>query len=267
LVRRIFYRGSWKLGGRFHGGWWQQIKSDLRCQIYINDESTVEQDYSGLHINLLYGLKGLKAIKDPYTVDDLELDMKPIEQRKCIKALALMTINAKTEKKAFGAFRDDQPKGSATKRFKDKTLKVMLESFKEKNPQIADDLCTDKGVELMAIDGRITAKIINHFTTKGIPVLTVHDSYITSNEHTGLVRTLMNRATSEELNGLIVDVGQEGVGVDQVRNFRNMGSTNEYIDMYKLLRTDKRTEEYKHRLRQYTEYRIQNTEYKKENIE
>ena len=24
FVRRVFYRGNWTLGGRFHGGWWQR---------------------------------------------------------------------------------------------------------------------------------------------------------------------------------------------------------------------------------------------------
>ena len=49
IVRRVFYRGDWNLGGRFHGGFWQQISEDWRSQILINDHLTVEQDFSGLH--------------------------------------------------------------------------------------------------------------------------------------------------------------------------------------------------------------------------
>ena len=50
FVRRVFYRGNWNLGGRFHGGWWQNISEDWRKQIYINNESTIEQDLSLIHI-------------------------------------------------------------------------------------------------------------------------------------------------------------------------------------------------------------------------
>ena len=45
FVRRIFYRENWNLGGRYHGGWWQQIPSELRKDILINDQHTVEVDY------------------------------------------------------------------------------------------------------------------------------------------------------------------------------------------------------------------------------
>jgi hypothetical protein len=34
-VRRIFSRGSWDMHGRFYGGWWQQINSELRrCSMH-----------------------------------------------------------------------------------------------------------------------------------------------------------------------------------------------------------------------------------------
>ena len=182
FVRRVFYRGDWNLGGRFHGGWWQSIKEDWRKQIYLNDEATIEQDYSGLHINLLYGLQGLQPQEDPYTIDAL-LGFKEAEQRKIVKGIALMGINAKNPKKAFTAFRQDQQTGSVEKSMTDKQLQLLLDGFKEKHPAIADSICTDKGVELMAVDGRITSKVINYFTQKNIPVLTVHDSYITPHTH------------------------------------------------------------------------------------
>jgi hypothetical protein len=81
FVRRVFYRADWNLGGRFHGGWWQGIKEDWRKQIYINDESTIEADYSGLHVNLLYGLQGLQPPKeDHYELEHILLDFTVKEQ-------------------------------------------------------------------------------------------------------------------------------------------------------------------------------------------
>ena len=103
FVRRIFYRGSWNLGGRIHGGFWQQIKEE-RINILINDFRTVEQDYSGLHINLAYGLEGLDPLEDdPYLLDPL-FNVTTQEQREWVKVLSLMIINAKDEISGIRAF-------------------------------------------------------------------------------------------------------------------------------------------------------------------
>ena len=111
----------------------KNIKEDYRKQIYINDNSTIEQDYSGLHINLLYGLQGVQPQKDPYTLDKL-LGFSADAQRKIVKGLALMGINARSPQKAFSAFRNEQPTGSLEKTLKDKQLQILLDAFKEKTP-------------------------------------------------------------------------------------------------------------------------------------
>lgn len=244
------YRGDWNLGGRFHGGWWQSIKEDWRKQIYLNDEATIEQDYSGLHINLLYGLQGLQPQEDPYTIDAL-LGFKEAEQRKIVKGIALMGINAKNPKKAFAAFRQDQQTGSVERSLEDKQLQLLLDGFKEKHPAIADSICTDKGVELMAVDGRITSKVINYFTQKNIPVLTVHDSYITPHTHTGELRRVMNEAVTEELKGFKINIEQQGVGLDQVQAFKNSDRTNTLDYSYEAIPSYNRTEGYSNRLKRH----------------
>ena len=71
----------------------------------------------------------------------------------------------------------------------------------------------------MKIDGNITAKIINHFTSKKLPILTVHDSYITSYDLTGELRTAMNQSIKEELNGYEINIDQDYIGIDQIRSF------------------------------------------------
>ena len=44
FVRRIFSRCDWNCNGRFYGGFWQQVGSEYRKHIYINDSPTVEVD-------------------------------------------------------------------------------------------------------------------------------------------------------------------------------------------------------------------------------
>ena len=253
FVRRIFYRGDWNLGGRFHGGWWQRVGEDWRRQIYINNEPTVEQDYSGLHINLLYGLEGVQPEGDPYHLD-LILDVDANEQRAIVKGLVLIALNAATPKKAFQSFRKKQPVGSFTKKLKDKELNPLLEAFKEKHPLIKDSLCCDKGVSLMKLDGKITARVINYFTNKAIPILTIHDSYITQHRYTGLLKEVMNDAISEELNGLKVNIKQDGAGIDQIQAFRNIDRSNVNDYKYDSIRTYKATKGYTLRMKEHNQW-------------
>ena len=165
-----------------------------------------------------------------------------------------MGINAKNPKKAFSAFRQDQKTGSVEKSMTDKQLQLLLDGFKEKHPAIADYICTDKGVELMAVDGRITARVINHFTKRQIPVLTVHDSYITPHTHTGELRRVMNDAVTEELNGFKINIEQEGVGLDQIQAFKNTDRANALDYSYDAIPSYDRTKGYNNRLKRHNKW-------------
>ena len=203
FVRRIFYRGDWNLGGRYHGGWWQQIPSELRKHILIDGNQTQEIDFSGFHISLAYGLEGLSPPTDPYALNLTDPRLSDKQQRSAVKLLALTAINAKDRKTAFMAFRNEMNReqvGEENKiSFTDDLLTVLLEGFLSENPSIAHYLCADKGVELMAIDGNITSRLIEHFTYKNIPILTVHDSYIVEFEYEDELIRVMNDACAKEL--------------------------------------------------------------------
>ena len=122
------------------------------------------------------------------------------EQKAIIKGLVLSAVNTKDRKSAFQAFRQDQEKRSAEKLLKNAQLTKFLDAFCADNQPIAHYLCNDMGVKLMAMDGRITAKVINHFTNKGIPVLTVHDSYLIDIEYQKELHEVMSDAITSELD-------------------------------------------------------------------
>ena len=122
------------------------------------------------------------------------------EQKAIIKGLVLSAVNAKDRKSAFQAFRQDQEKRSAEKLLKNAQLTKFLDAFCADNQPIAHYLCNDMGVKLMAMDGRITAKVINHFTNKGVPVLTVHDSYLIDIEYQKELHEVMSDAITSELD-------------------------------------------------------------------
>ena len=116
FVRRVFSRGDWNCNGRFYGGFWQQVGSEYRKHIYINDTPTVEVDYKGLHAAILSAEKGVVYSGDRYDLGSTvcaRLDKQ--QQRSAVKLLVLASINAKDRKSAFAAFRQAQPTGSVKK--------------------------------------------------------------------------------------------------------------------------------------------------------
>lgn len=257
FVRRIFYRANWNLGGRFHGGWWQRLDSDYRSRIMINGEPTVELDYSGMHVSLIYGLSKELPPKDPYTVPLIDKNDSQDQQRKWIKSLVLQSLNAKSKVSAFKAFRSDQEAGSPEKKFKDHKLNTLIEAFIDKNPIVRPFIGKDKGVELMALDGRITASIMKHFTDKNIPILTVHDSFIVPHQHSGALRAVMNTAVKQELEGFTINVTQDVIGIDQYNSFKAQEPNNTYFH-HQLSRNLPRTiqcDEYKNRYEAFCEWR------------
>jgi hypothetical protein len=44
--RRVFSRADWSMNGRFYGGWWQRVNDDWRSKIFIDDQPTIEVDFS-----------------------------------------------------------------------------------------------------------------------------------------------------------------------------------------------------------------------------
>jgi len=70
FVRRVFNNSSFDEGGRFYGGWWQRIDGELRKDIRLNNASTVEIDFSSLHVILAYSEAGIDYWQlgrtDPY---------------------------------------------------------------------------------------------------------------------------------------------------------------------------------------------------------
>jgi hypothetical protein len=101
-------------------------------------------------------------------------------ERKMFKLLLLVLINADSERKVIGGFRD---KASAdVKRIlgslKDDTIKPLLQRVKDAHPRIADYFHSDAGVNFQFIDSRITEAILMRMTEQGIPCLPIQDSYI-----------------------------------------------------------------------------------------
>jgi len=200
-VRRIFNRASFEHGGRFYGGFWQRIGSELRSAIRINDEPTVELDYSAHHIRVAYANEGLIGPDDPYDLGEIlpEYEGNTALQRKDVKSLTLICMNAKSPSNAFSSFRHRVKEaieaGERTGEIPSlKLCKKLLNAFIERNPDIEVYMNSDKGIEFMNTDSRVSDRIIDHFVRQRIPILSIHDSYIVPAQYEDELREQMTKA-------------------------------------------------------------------------
>ena len=220
FVRRIFSRGDWNLHGRLYGGFWQQVSETLRKDIFINGNPTIELDYKALHVTLLYAQFLNEQKIWPYGEDPYDLKIQlsrsvPRDiQRKRVKSIILQAINANSRKAAFSAFRDNAKAGTPEKRLTNKYLERLLEAFLDEHPDLRRFIATDTGVDLMRVDGDITEEIIRLMTKRGIPVLTIHDSYIVERHRFADLRAVMATAA---IHGAGYDLfaEQENIEVDR----------------------------------------------------
>ena len=202
FVRRIFNNNSWRDGGRFHGGCWQQIPGKMRRCIHLNDgkEGCSEVDYSGLHIVMLYGMEDISYWdqdgEDPYKLTDYEVSER---MRQLLKVVLLIAVNAKSRSAAVSAIKKeinfDRMTYGWTKQ-ENIDIETIIEAFAERHAPIKKYLFSGQGVKLQHLDSQIAERVIDHFTKQDIPVLCVHDSFLIDVLYENdLVRLMVNAFT------------------------------------------------------------------------
>ena len=227
FTSREFSDKSWKQGGRYVGGWWQQIPSEYRCEIRINNKPTIELDYSEYYCALLYAEKGIHywetSDKDPYALKEGKRDFFPgrkflpenrITQknqmsainRRCVKLLFKLLLDAETLEVAYSAFRkiirDNQPAWADRINWTNKHLNEITNSIRETHNPIAEYLGSGSGTKLHFADSEITAKLLKYFTTRGIVVLTLNGSYVVQEEYLEELKLIIKKLWSEEIQKL-----------------------------------------------------------------
>jgi hypothetical protein len=195
FVRRVFNNGSWKDGGRYYGGWWQGIPEEWRIRIRINGLPTSEVDYSGLHIVLLYQLKGIDYWmdigSDPYQIPELEQSSR---MRDILKQILLASINSKDRESTRKAIQKEInfDKGSYGW-IQEESIDIddIITLFEEQHSPIQEYFSTGYGVKLQNLDSRIAEHVINSLTSDGIPSLCIHDSFIVTLDNRDRLHELM----------------------------------------------------------------------------
>jgi hypothetical protein len=182
---------------------------------------TQEVDYSGLHIVLLYAQQGIdywaSVGGDPYEIDWPEGTHQNIDQRQATKLLLLIAINAITETSAYSGFRSQSADNSPEKSLTDNVLGEVMAKLKEKHKPIAHKIASGAGIDLMYIDSQLTEHLITYFTDRGIPMLSIHDSYVVPHGYDNVLIYEMKR------------VFQSIAGVEEVRLKHTTINSDDYF--------------------------------------
>jgi uncharacterized coiled-coil protein SlyX len=195
-LRRIFARGQMNLGGRFYGGWWQNIPKDYRRYITINGCQTVEVDFSTLHPTLLFLENNLDPPADFYDLGlktqgnpRFEPDPKKYEiKRKIIKGFTNALIN---DERGVHKLDDEAVKtlGMGSAELKDLLIKT--------HPVFAKAIKSDAGVRYQFIDSRIAEAVMVKLLKQNIVCLCVHDSFVVIDAFQDELVTAMKEAFTE----------------------------------------------------------------------
>lgn len=191
MLRRIFSRGSFKLGGRFFGGQWIDLPGEDRSSLLIDGEEVIELDFSGLHPRLIYQLEGkpLPADTDPYSV----AGWTGQERRGWVKTAFQQLINA--DKASRLRKPPAVPADKIGKGGWDKLKRAMSNHHRE----IEGWFRSGKGLELQRLDSDIAEATLLSLIGQGVCCLPVHDSFIVARSHENQLRVAMTQAYHEVL--------------------------------------------------------------------
>ena len=182
FVYRVFNNSSFQRGGRFYGGWWNTCPRDMRDDILIDNEITLEIDYSSLHPTMLYAYEGIdywsQIGADPYQIDEVSFQKNPNALRALAKDVLLILFNVEDEKSLPAAFRKGALKGSNEKNLKDAQIYEIIEQLRILHEPIQEHFCTGIGLSLQNDDSKIAESVLQHFVGRGEPILLVHDSFV-----------------------------------------------------------------------------------------
>jgi|GEM_PF-3760484 len=201
-LHRVFKNDLTHLG-RFYGAWWQSKSGEERSNILINGEETVELDYVGNHIGLLYGMAGKvmspELRQDPYMVSHPHL-------RKDIKLCVLMAINnAKSKSAWLSVNRQMFLKDGQNNALPFDTFEAFMKCFFDHHKAIEHLFFNpDLSLKLQYLDSVVTDRVLEEMIViRGIPTLPIHDSFIVAQRHKDELVAAMRSAYINAENKII----------------------------------------------------------------
>jgi len=187
---RTFNNATFDQGGRLYGGWWIGAPKHVRSKITIDDKPTVEADFSGCAIRMLYHEKGIDYRSDPYHIGPLvayaeKNGLAPDHFREGVKRFMQALINGDEA---------GSPERFKIENFTFKPFKrrVVREMIKQTHPDIAGEFGGGSGLRLQRADSDLALAIISNLMGDGILALPIHDSFLVKIEYKDQLIAEMN---------------------------------------------------------------------------
>ncbi len=193
VMHRIFSRASFAYHGRLYGPWWQGVPKNLRRHLTVNGETTVELDYGGQHLRMLYAQADVMLGNgDPYLIGDWP--------RGLVKRAVMALINAGGEYEAVGVICDHRDGSSAlTGPGAHAQARKLIEDIKRRHAPVAHRFHQDQGIKLMRQDSELVTSILRSMRQLGVVVLPIHDRFITDIRYAGHLMEEMEAAWHDQI--------------------------------------------------------------------
>ena len=190
-VFRSFIK-TYDLGGRFYGGWWMSLPSEYRSKILINGNTTREYDITSIHPKLLCTNEELNLDNGDFYNSKVPEEYMGIltkdDVRSISKKLVIVDINNDNGRRLYQIILNRIKHSGDYSLFSKLDIETIETLYNEQvklQPVFFDKLKRTKniGISLQFIDSEICAMTLQHFVKKGIPILSVHDSFIGETNH------------------------------------------------------------------------------------
>ena len=186
-LTRIFSNGSFKEGGRFYRGWWQNVTREYRKHITLDGKKTAEYDFSQLNPHMIYF-----AYNKEMGSDDAYDRVLDGEHRDIVK-------------QAFNAM--IQAESPLNQKPRDINLDGLEMDWRDLRQRILDAhkpiqhlFFSGIGNRLQFEDSCIAESVMLWFQKMDAPALPVHDSFIMHHAYGGELEEAMRRAFYERFN-------------------------------------------------------------------
>ena len=192
-LHRVFNDPQLQTGGRFYGGWWQNIPREHRQHLAVNGKSMVELDYSNQHPSILYAQEGATRPADCYSgiirPKCLSDGVKQEDLRDAVKAAFNAMLNSPKPLR-------QAPNGISPSKF-GLTWAELSQAIMSFHKPIEHHFYTGVGLRLQRLDSDIAEKVLLHFAQSGIAILPLHDSFLMHNGYETSLEPVMRSAFEE----------------------------------------------------------------------
>ncbi len=221
VLVRIFTNNSFKEGGRFYRGWWQNVPKEFRQFITIDSKKVTEYDFSQMNPNMIYDRYNHElGSEDAYSRVAGPDHRDIVKQAFNAMFQASTTLNKKPDD--INEIELDAI-GMSWKELKEEILKA--------HKPIKDYFFKGLGNRLQFEDSCIAESVMLQFAHSDAPALPIHDSFVMHHGFGtyGELEEVMRRAFYERFNKDIKVKGEMVVVVKPAKDYP-IGNKNFFAD-------------------------------------